>query len=629
MHPRLLAVLVVFCLAPPGIAQATEWFVAAGGTGSGTSASPFGRIQDGLAAARPGDTITVGAGLYAESLRTVRSGSASAPIRMQAAGVRGDVVVSVPGRVLRVDHAWVVVEGFVLDGQYGPADTVDVNGGADHLVLRNLEIRRSSRDLVDMAGPADVLIEDCLIHHALNAAGGRTDAHGIAAGPVSDLTIRNTEIHTFSGDGLQVDPGRTAPGWARVTVEGSRIWLGPLPAAENGFPAGTVPGENAIDTKASPALPRATLVVRDTSAWGFRNGLLANMAAFNIKEHVAATLDRVTVFDSEIAFRLRGPGSTAAGAHVTVQNAVVYESATAFRYEDDIELLRVWNTTIGGGVGRPFRAASSNSAGLDVQNLLVLGPRPPEAPHASNLGVSEDAFVDAGAHDYTLSPTSLATDAGVGLPGVTVDRVGTSRPQGRANDVGAYERPATQVGEVVIHAWRAAAVAGDWRLEADTSAAGGAMLRLPDAGRSSGVQALPQDFFDVFVPVESGRPYRLWLRGRAEGDRTSNDSVYVQFSGAVNAKGKPVYRIGTTSAGRIVLEDCPGCGLSGWGWQDTASGIGALGPLLRFDTSGIQTIRIQMREDGLAVDQIVLSPERYLVAPPGAPRDDDTRLPES
>jgi hypothetical protein len=50
---------------------------------------------------------------------------------------------------------------------------------------------------------------------------------------------------------------------------------------------------------------------------------------------------------------------------------------------------------------------------------------------------------------------------------------------------------------------------------------------------------------------------------RADGNHWENDSVYVQFDGAVDADGKPVYEIGTTSALAINLEECPGCGVSG------------------------------------------------------------------
>jgi hypothetical protein len=309
----------------PVPAWAAEWFVAAGASGTGTAAAPFGLIQKAIDLAQPGDTVTVAPGTYAEGLHTVRDGASGRPIRLRSSGARGPVVVSTPGRVLRVMHADFVVEGLVLDGQYASADTVTVTSAAHRFVLRNSEVRRSSRDLVDLAAPAGVVIEGCSIHHALDPTDGRSDAHGIVAGAVTDLTIRDTEIHTFSGDGIQLDPGRTAPGWNRVTVERSRIWLVPLPADENGFRAGTIPGENAIDTKANPALPRSSLVLRDVVAYGFRKGLISNMAAFNLKENVQVEVDGVTVFDSEIAFRVRGPaGGERGGARVTVANAVVY-----------------------------------------------------------------------------------------------------------------------------------------------------------------------------------------------------------------------------------------------------------------------------------------------------------------
>jgi hypothetical protein len=282
-----------------------------------------------------------------------------------------------------------------------------------------------------------VLVEGSLLHHALNATGGRTDAHGIVAGAVRDLTIRATEIHTFSGDGLQVDPGRAAPGWDRVTIERSKIWLAPLPAAENGFPAGTVPGENAVDTKAAPANVRSQITIRDTIASGFRGGLINNMAAFNLKEFVAATVDGVTVFDSEIAFRLRGPGN---GARVLVKNAVVHDVTTAFRYEDNIQNLRIWNVTVGRNVMRAFQAASAPGATLDVRNLLSIAALPAEVKPSSNLRVSAASFVDAMAHDYHLAPDSPAVDGGERLDDVTVDRDGLARPQNGRHDVGAYER---------------------------------------------------------------------------------------------------------------------------------------------------------------------------------------------
>ncbi|MBI3652029.1 MAG: hypothetical protein HY231_13495 [Acidobacteria bacterium] len=76
----------------------------------------------------------------------------------------------------------------------------------------------------------------------------------------------------------------------------------------------------------------------------------------------------------------------------------------------------------------------------------------------------------------------------------------------------------------------------------------------------------------------------------------------------------------------VNLEDCAGCGLSGWGWQDNGWGVGVLGPVIYFQTSGTQSLRVQAREDGFSIDQIVLSPQTYLNSAPGAAKNDATIL---
>jgi len=147
---------------------------------------------------------------------------------------------------------------------------------------------------------------------------------------------------------------------------------------------------------------------------------------------------------------------------------------------------------------------------------------------------------------------------------------------------------------------------------ADGTAAGGARLVNPDAGLAKITTAspTPSSYAELTFAATAGRPYRIWIRGKAEGDSPYNDSVFVQFSGTVTSSGSAIYRTGTTSAAEINLEDCMGCGLSGWGWQD--NGWGFIGPTPFFQNNRSQVLRIQTREDGLSIDQIVISPGTYL-----------------
>jgi endonuclease/exonuclease/phosphatase family metal-dependent hydrolase len=162
----------------------------------------------------------------------------------------------------------------------------------------------------------------------------------------------------------------------------------------------------------------------------------------------------------------------------------------------------------------------------------------------------------------------------------------------------------------------------------ESTAAGGARLANTDFGapKIQTASANPSDYFELTFNASAGQPYRLWIRGRTVNNSPYNDSVFVQFSGSVNSSGSAAYRIGTTSAVEYNLEDCSGCGLSGWGWQDDGWGIGVYGPQIYFQSTGTQTVRIQVREDGLSIDQIVLSPGSYLFSPPGSLKNDNVIL---
>ncbi len=179
--------------------------------------------------------------------------------------------------------------------------------------------------------------------------------------------------------------------------------------------------------------------------------------------------------------------------------------------------------------------------------------------------------------------------------------------------------------DIVIHAADipAADRHGAWEPQADSTAADGTALGTVDSGWSSTSAPLaqPSDYFDVRFPAQAGRSYRVWLRLKAEADSKWNDSVWLQFSDA-RVNGEPAYGINSTEGLAINLENCADCGVAGWGWQDRAYWLARTA--ITFGTSGTQTMRVQTREDGVAIDQIVVSASAWVSASPGQVGGDST-----
>ncbi len=182
--------------------------------------------------------------------------------------------------------------------------------------------------------------------------------------------------------------------------------------------------------------------------------------------------------------------------------------------------------------------------------------------------------------------------------------------------------PTAAQTQIELSAETASVRVGKWVVTSDSTAPyGGRTLRHPDAGASklSAPLASPSNYFELTFTATVGVGYRLWLYGKADKDYWGNDSVFVQFSGSVTPSGSSTWRIGTTSATEINLEECSGCGLRGWQWQDNGWGKGVKGPLVYFANTGTHRMRVQTREDGLSIDHMTLTPETTIAAPAPAP----------
>jgi hypothetical protein len=186
--------------------------------------------------------------------------------------------------------------------------------------------------------------------------------------------------------------------------------------------------------------------------------------------------------------------------------------------------------------------------------------------------------------------------------------------------------------ELVLHvAQNYAYTSGSWEIVQDASAASGLRLHDQNLGAAKVTQpsASPSSFGTIDFVADPTQTYKLWVRLKADNNYWANDSVWIQVSGAVDQAGNPIGAPGTTSGIEVNLEECSGCGVSGWGWRDESWGhAGAVGMLtLRFPKGGYQSLRFQTREDGVSIDQFVLSAEKYRATRPGTVKNDNTVLP--
>jgi hypothetical protein len=294
---------------------------------------------------------------------------------------------------------------------------------------------------------------------------------------------------------------------------------------------------------------------------------------------------------------------------------------------------------------------SVDQSGVPIYRIGTTNATPYTVEDCSGCGVSGWGWQDNGYGSGVLGPLVYFATSGpqrvrvqVREDGLSIDQIVLSSqkylrlPPGALKNDGAIlaevgtspsATPETNPANDVVLYVNDASVAAGWTATPDATAAGGARLQNPNTGAAKLTTALasPAHYFEIPFTAVAGIGYRLWIRGTATSNHYANDSAFVQFDKSVDQAGVPIYRIGTTAATVYTLEDCSGCGMSGWGWQDNGYGAGVLGPLVYFGTSGPQRLRVQVREDGLGIDQIVLSPQIYLRLAPGAPKSDRTILP--
>ncbi len=94
-------------------------------------------------------------------------------------------------------------------------------------------------------------------------------------------------------------------------------------------------------------------------------------------------------------------------------------------------------------------------------------------------------------------------------------------------------------GDIVLNASDVTAIAGNWSVAGSDDAASGITMTSVPYGWSSWDTALanPADYFEASFTAPANVPYHVWLRLRAAGNSKWSDSVWVQFSDALDQGG--------------------------------------------------------------------------------------------
>jgi phosphatidylserine/phosphatidylglycerophosphate/cardiolipin synthase-like enzyme len=439
-----------------------------------------------------------------------------------------------------------------------------------------------------------------------------------------------TDNKQFTVTGLS--PGTTYY-WRIVSKTAAKIAsVGPIYAFRT---AGTAPapddssGEIVLHASKASVVQGGWSVVSDTTAAGRAAMHNANAGLGKVNTAAAAPADY---------FEMTFTAQAGVPYHLWIRG-----KAEANHYSNDSVHVQ-FSGSVNATGGAIWRIGSNQSAAVSIEEGSGAG--------LAGWGWEDNGWGGAGPDVYFSVSGTQTIRIQRREDGISIDQIVlsplqylTNRPGATKNDItilmesdgstivddsGGEAEPLPD-GERVIYATRATLVGTAWRVIADASAAGGAALENPNAGRAkvNTADAAPASYAEVTVHAEANTAYRLWIRSRAANNHWANDSVHVQFSGSLDPNGAPAWRIGSTDSTVVNLEDCGGCGVSNWGWQDNGYGINILGPVVSFESAGIQTIRLQAREDGIVVDQIVLSPVTYVSSSPGTLKNDATILAEA
>jgi nitrous oxidase accessory protein NosD len=377
------------------VASAATYYVATTGNDAnpGTDAAPFRTLAKGVKGLKPGDTLYIKSGTYAEALINNIPGGTSWSSPVTVAAAPGQTVTLRPPagsvNVLRFAHAarkYIVVDGLILDGINVGYDVVKItfssSGGASH----HIRIKNSELKNAQITKP--------------NADQSKPHGQGILITPGSDYNeLINLKVHDNGASDF-----------------------------DHGF-----------YISSSYNLIERSEFYRN-AGWG------GKLYAQGYSNKVNNNIFRNNKMYQNARVGNRGAGIVvSSGKGNLIYNNLVWGNQGGIQIDFGVADAKVYNNTVYANAKWGI-LIGSGSQGAKISNNIVYGNSGPAISNqgsgtllSDNLLNVDPKFVNATSKDFRLQGGSLAINTGKTLSEVPKDYAGVSRPQGSSHDIGGYE----------------------------------------------------------------------------------------------------------------------------------------------------------------------------------------------